>query len=41
MYVYPNPYSMNSVQDYMTFANTTRDASVDIYDLTGKFLINM
>lgn len=41
MYVYPNPYSLNSNQDYITFANITRDASIDIYDLTGKFLINI
>ncbi len=41
MYVYPNPYSMNSNQNYITFANITREASIDIYDLTGKFLINI
>ncbi len=41
MYVYPNPYSISSNQDYITFANITRDASIDIYDLTGKFLINL
>lgn len=41
MYVYPNPYSISSNQDYIIFANITRDASIDIYDLTGKFLINI
>jgi len=41
MYVYPNPFSVNSNQDYITFANTTRDASIDIYDLNGQFLINI
>jgi len=41
MYVYPNPFSVNSNQGYITFANTTRDASIDIYDLNGKFLINL
>ena len=41
MYVYPNPYSVNSNQDYITFANITRDAEIDIYDLTGKFLITL
>ncbi len=41
MYVYPNPYSFSSSQDYITFANITRDASIDIYDLRGKFLINV
>ncbi|MBK8550102.1 MAG: S8 family serine peptidase [Ignavibacteria bacterium] len=41
MYVYPNPYSINTTQGYITFANTTRDASIDIYDLNGKFLINI
>jgi hypothetical protein len=38
MYVYPNPYSFNSAQDYITFANTTRNVTVEVYDLTGKFL---
>lgn len=41
MYVYPNPYSVSSSQDYITFANITRSASIDIYDLNGKFLINI
>ncbi|MEO8209867.1 MAG: S8 family serine peptidase [bacterium] len=41
MYVYPNPFSIKSVQGYITFANITRDASIDIYDLSGKFLINV
>ncbi|MDQ3019447.1 MAG: S8 family serine peptidase [Bacteroidota bacterium] len=41
MYVYPNPFSINSTQGYVTFANITRDASIDIYDLSGKFLINV
>ena len=41
MYVYPNPYSFSSSQDYITFANITRDASVDIYDLRGKFLVTL
>lgn len=41
MYVYPNPFSFSSSQDYITFANTTRDASIDIYDLRGKFLVTI
>lgn len=41
MYVYPNPYSISSGQDYVTLANITREASIDIYDLTGKFIINV
>ncbi|MEO6694603.1 MAG: S8 family serine peptidase [Ignavibacteria bacterium] len=41
MYVYPNPFSVNSNQNYITFANTTRDASIDIYDLNGNFIINI
>ncbi|MDZ4712777.1 MAG: S8 family serine peptidase [bacterium] len=41
MYVYPNPFSMSSNQDYITLANTTRSASIDIFDLTGKFLVNI
>lgn len=41
MYVYPNPYSVSSNQDYVTFANITREASVDIYDLSGKFIITV
>ncbi|MBS1516763.1 MAG: S8 family serine peptidase [Bacteroidetes bacterium] len=41
MYVYPNPYSINSGQNYVTFANITREASIEIYDLRGKFLIRI
>jgi len=41
MYVYPNPYSFSSSQDYITFANITRDASIEIYDLKGKFLVTV
>ncbi|MEP7146129.1 MAG: S8 family serine peptidase [bacterium] len=41
MYVYPNPYSISSGQDFITLANITRLASIDIFDLTGKFLINI
>ena len=41
MYVYPNPFSFSSSQDYITFANTTRDATVDVYDLRGKFLVTI
>lgn len=41
MYVYPNPFSINSRQNYITFANITQNASIDIFDLTGKFLINI
>lgn len=41
MYVYPNPYSINSNQDYITFANITRDAEIDIFDLTGKYLVTI
>jgi len=41
MYVYPNPFSFKSTQNYITFANITQNASIDIFDLTGKFLINI
>jgi hypothetical protein len=41
MYVYPNPYSVTSNQDFIMFANITRDASIDIYDLTGKFIVTV
>ena len=41
MYVYPNPFSFSSSQNYITFANTTRDATIDIFDLRGKFLITI
>jgi len=41
MYVYPNPYSINNGQDYITFANITRNTSIEIYDLKGKFLITI
>ncbi len=41
MYVYPNPYSIASNQDYITFANITRVAEVDIYDLNGRFIITV
>ncbi len=41
MYVYPNPYSISSNQDYVTLANITREASIDIYNLSGQFLINI
>jgi subtilisin family serine protease len=38
VYVYPNPYSIASLQNYVTFANLTRSATIRIYDLTGKFI---
>ena len=41
MYVYPNPYSVSTGQDYITFANITRNASIDIYDLKGKFILTI
>lgn len=41
MYVYPNPYSISSNQDFVMFANITRDAAIDIYDLTGKFIVTV
>lgn len=40
-YVYPNPYSLNSNQDYITFANLTREAKIQVFDLSGKFLIEI
>ncbi|MEO8665475.1 MAG: S8 family serine peptidase [Ignavibacteria bacterium] len=41
MYAYPNPYSISSGQEFITLANITREASIDIFDLTGRFLINI
>ncbi len=38
MYVYPNPYNISSGQDYVTFANITREATIEIYDFTGKYI---
>ncbi|MBK8382199.1 MAG: S8 family serine peptidase [Ignavibacteria bacterium] len=38
MYVYPNPFSIKNNQDYITFAGITRETSIEIYDLTGKFI---
>jgi len=38
MYVYPNPFSVNSNQEYITFANITKDATIEIYNLNGKIL---
>lgn len=38
MYVYPNPWSPNLGQDYITFANLTISANIKIYDLNGKFI---
>lgn len=34
--VYPNPYSKKYNQDFVTFANLTKVASIFIFDLTGK-----
>lgn len=41
MYVYPNPFSIQNKQDYITFAGITRETSIEIYDLTGKFIIEI
>lgn len=41
VYVYPNPFSIASNQEYITFANLTREATVEIYELSGKFLISI
>jgi subtilisin family serine protease len=38
VFVYPNPHTKNSRQDFITFANLTRTATVYIYDLTGRYL---
>jgi subtilisin family serine protease len=38
VFVYPNPHTKNSRQDFVTFANLTRTATIYIYDLTGKYL---
>ena len=40
-YVYPNPFSLGSNQNYITFANLTREATIEIYSLSGKFLISL
>lgn len=37
-YVYPNPFSVSSNQNYITFANLTREATIEVYSLSGKFL---
>lgn len=36
--VYPNPWTSGSAQNYVIFANLTKTATVQIYDLNGKFL---
>jgi len=38
VFVYPNPHTKNSKQDFITFANLTRTATIYIYDLTGRYL---
>jgi hypothetical protein len=38
MYVYPNPYSISSNQDYVMFANITRETVIDIYNLNGQYI---
>ena len=38
MYVDTNPFSIKNNQDYITFAGITRETSIEIYDLTGKFI---
>lgn len=38
VFVYPNPHTKNSKNDYITFANLTRTAIIYIYDLTGKYI---
>lgn len=38
VFVYPNPHTKFSKQDYITFANLTRTATIYIYDLTGRYL---
>lgn len=35
---YPNPYSKNSGQNYITFANLTPVATIYIYDISGRFI---
>lgn len=37
-YVYPNPFSGTSGQNFITFANLTVTAQIDIFDLTGRFI---
>ncbi|CAN5520639.1 hypothetical protein BH10BAC5_BH10BAC5_22950 [soil metagenome] len=37
-YVYPNPFTTSSGQSYITFANLTVNAAIDIFDLTGKYI---
>lgn len=36
--VYPNPHTKHSKQDFVTFANLTRTATIFIFDLTGRYL---
>jgi subtilisin family serine protease len=36
--VYPNPYKINSGKNIITFANLTPITTINIYDLTGKFI---
>ncbi len=38
VFVYPNPHTKNSRQDFITFANLTRTATIYIYDLTGSYI---
>ncbi|MCX6165765.1 MAG: T9SS type A sorting domain-containing protein, partial [Ignavibacteriae bacterium] len=38
VFVYPNPHTKNSKQDFITFANLTRTTTIYIYDLTGRYL---
>ncbi|MFA5405136.1 MAG: S8 family serine peptidase [Ignavibacteria bacterium] len=38
VFVYPNPHTKTSKQDFITFANLTRTAVIYIYDLTGRYL---
>jgi len=39
--VYPNPYKVNLGNNIITFANLTQVASVFVYDLTGRFIIEV
>ena len=39
--VYPNPYSKNSNQNFVTFANLTKNTTIYIYDLTGVYIASV
>jgi len=41
VFVYPNPYKINSGKNILTFANLTPVAEIFIYNLTGRFILQI